>query len=324
MRDRRCPECEAILNRRDMLKVAGVAAVAAGTASLLPSAMARPTAQSQAETIVGQLYGTLSDKQREVICLPFDHPLRTRLSANWHVTEPLIGSDFYTNEQRELITQIVRAVSSEDGYERFMRQMQEDSGGISEYSIALFGQPGTGQFQWELTGRHLTLRADGDSVANMAFGGPIAYGHGEEESPNKNLFFYQTKQVNEIFGALEGKQREKALLKEAPRESEVPLQGTEGKFPGLAVRELSDDQKQLFESVMKTLLAPYRQEDVDEILAILKETGGMDQLHLAFYQDGDIGNDKVWDIWRVEGPSLVWHFRGAPHVHAYVNIGIKA
>jgi hypothetical protein len=26
----------------------------------------------------------------------------------------------------------------------------------------------------------------------------------------------------------------------------------------------------------------------------------------------------------VEGPSFVWHFRGAPHVHAYINIATKA
>ena len=38
----------------------------------------------------------------------------------------------------------------------------------------------------------------------------------------------------------------------------------------------------------------------------------------------DLGNDHEWDIWRLEGPSFVWHFRGAPHVHAYVNIAKKA
>jgi hypothetical protein len=308
-----------------MLKVTGAAAVAAGAASLLPGrlGLAKPTAQSQAETVVGRLYTTLSDEQRKAICFPFDHELRAKLSANWHITEPLIGSDFYTAEQRELIQQIVRGVSSPDGYERFVRQMEEDSGGMSEYSVALFGEPGSGKFQWELTGRHLTLRADGDSVENMAFGGPVVYGHGEE-SPAKNLFHYQTKQVNEVFGALEGAQRERALLSTAPGESDVPLQGKGGKFPGLAVGELSADQKQLFESTMKTILSPYRKEDVDEVVAILKESGGIDQLHLAFYQEGDLESDKVWDIWRVEGPGLVWHFRGAPHVHAYVNIGIKS
>jgi hypothetical protein len=77
------------------------------------------------------------------------------------------------------------------------------------------------------------------------------------------------------------------------------------------------------EETIKVILAPYRQEDVDEVAAILKQTGGLDKLHLAFYQQGDLKSDKVWDIWRVEGPAFVWHFRGAPHVHAYINIGLK-
>jgi hypothetical protein len=28
----------------------------------------------------------------------------------------------------------------------------------------------------------------------------------------------------------------------------------------------------------------------------------------------------MWDIWRIEGPAFVCHFRGAPHVHAYLHV----
>ena len=54
--------------------------------------------------------------------------------------------------------------------------------------------------------------------------------------------------------------------------------------------------------------------------ACLKAQGGLDACHLAFYAQNDIGNDGVWDIWRLEGPSFVWHYRGAPHVHVWVNV----
>ena len=72
------------------------------------------------------------------------------------------------------------------------------------------------------------------------------------------------------------------------------------------------------------MLKPYRKEDVDEALNVLKQGGGLQRLAIAFYQQGDLKNDKVWDIWRVEGPNFVWHFRGAPHVHTYLNIGIAS
>jgi hypothetical protein len=320
-----CPDCDGDFEftRRDFVKTVGAGAVAAGVTPLLTSvATAAPTAKSTGETIVKKFYDSLSDDQKGKVCFPFGHKLQTRLSANWHVTKERIGGGLYTKEQQELIDKIVRAVCSEDGYDRLKIQMKDDMGGFEKFSVAVFGTPGTGKFQWLLTGRHLTLRCDGDSVENMAFGGPIVYGHGVGD-PKKNLFHYQTKQTNEVFKSLEGKQRTAALLDKAPRESAVPLQGKAGKFPGISVGELSSDQKQLVEKSLKTILAPYRKEDVEEAMAVLKQGGGLDKLHMAFYKQGDLGKDKVWDVWRVEGPTFVWHFRGAPHVHAYINIGLK-
>ncbi len=320
-----CPDCDDV-SRRDFVKVAGGAAIAAGALPLLATPrtlQAAPTEKSTAETTVKRLYDTLSDEQRKAICMPYDHQKRKTLNANWLITDQKIGSDFYTDEQRKIIDTIVRDVSSEDGYERFKRQMAADqSGGFGDYSIAVFGTPGSGKFEWVLTGRHLTLRADGDSVKNMAFGGPIAYGHGASD-PAKNLFHYQTKKANEVFQALDTKQREQALLPKAPPEARVPIRGEGAKFPGVAVSELASDQKELVEQVIKVMLAPYRQEDVDEVSAVLKAGGGLEKLHMAFYEQGDLETDNVWDIWRVEGPTFVWHFRGAPHVHTYVNIGLE-
>jgi hypothetical protein len=311
--------------RRDFVKLGTAAAVASTTTSLfdLRFAHAGPSPKSAAESVVGELYASLSDPQKKAICRPFGHKSRLKINPNWHVTETLIGDGLFSEQQKTLIDQIVRNVTSEDGYDRFIQQMDDDDGGLESYSIAIFGEPGAGKFQWELTGRHLTMRADGDSVDKAAFGGPIVYGHGEE-NPTDNLFHYQTKKANEVFQALDADQAKAALLKKAPQESAVQLQGASGTFPGIGVSELSADQKELVESTLKVLLAPYRSEDVDEVMAILKETGGLDDLHMAFYQEEDLDSDKVWDMWRVEGPSLVWHFRGAPHVHAYINIGVKA
>jgi hypothetical protein len=310
------------LDRRSFLKTAGAATVAGVAMPMLvgqPGLFAAPTAKSTAETAVGRFYTSLSAEQKKVLCFSFDNELRQRINANWHVTKPKIGSDFFNKDQQGIISEIVRGLTSEEGYARLQKQMDEDAGGLDEFSVAMFGEPG-GPFEWELTGRHLTLRADGNSVDRAAFGGPIIYGHGEE-TPKDNIYHYQTKQVNEVFKALDAKQAEKALVAKAPAEAAVQLQGDKGTFPGIAVSELSGDQKQLVTKTVQMLLAPYRQEDVDEAMEILKAAGGLDKLHMAFYQQGDLGNDKVWDIWRVEGPSFVWHFRGAPHVHAYINIG---
>ena len=37
----------------------------------------------------------------------------------------------------------------------------------------------------------------------------------------------------------------------------------------------------------------------------------------------NLGDDEIWDRWMVEGPGMVWYFRGTPHVHTWVNIAGK-
>jgi hypothetical protein len=309
------------VNRRSFLSAVGAATIAGSTGGLiLPKTALAAVRSTSAEEVVKELHASLSDSQKKVLCLPTGHKLRSRINPNWHITEPILGDDFYSKSQKELALRAVKSLCSEDGYDRFQKQMDDDSGGIDDYSMAFFGEPGSGDFQWELTGRHLTLRADGDRNDRMAFGGPLVYGHGEEDKPEDNLFFYQTQQVNKVFAALDAKQRESAMIAKSPNETAVKLQGAKGRFKGISGKELSHDQKALLADSLKVLLTPFRPEDVQEVMWILLENGGIDSLNMAFSKQGDLKNDGMWDVWRLEGPAFVWHFRGAPHVHAYINI----
>ena len=331
----RCPECgeETEVTRREFMKRTGAAAAIATAGAIPVFATPRVVLADEAkpkdapEKIVKRLYETLTEAQKKVICKPFDDPLRQKYSANWAITKPTIG-EFFNKDQQETIREIFRGCTSGEGYERFLKQMKEDYGGFGKYHIAIFGTPGgeKDKFQWVMTGRHMTLRCDGNFEDDTAFGGPMVYGHGTGDSKKGlpgNVFYYQTLQANEVFGMLDGKQRKAALLDKAPDEADVKIRGDKAEFPGIAVDGLSADQKKLVEKVMHDLLAPYREEDVKEAMACLKAGGGMDKMHIAFYKEQDIGSDEIWDIWRLEGPTFVWHFRGAPHVHTYVNIASK-
>src|SRR5207302_9865070 len=101
----------------------------------------------------------------------------------------------------------------------------------------------------------------------------------------------------------------------------VKRKSKDGSLDGLSVYDLSHDQKDLMRKVMAELLAPFRKRDADEDMKMI-EDGGFDNLQIAFYQgkDYDIGNDGVWDVWQIEGPAMVWYFRGAPHVHTWVHV----
>ena len=322
--------------RRDFLHHAGHSAIALGAAAYLGPLAARAAEAALAgtpESLVKLLYESLSPKQREAVCFPWQHEagelglLRTRVSANWNITDPTINSDFYKPEQRELVTAIYRGIIHPDWHERMDTQQSDDSGGWGESnSLAIFGAPGDGPSELVLTGRHMTLRCDGNSSEHVAFGGPIFYGHdptgtGDDEANHEgNVFWSQAAEANNLYQALDGKQQSLALVTDAPNESDVPFRGKDGKFDGIPVTDLSADQQGRVQEVLRKLIEPYRQSDRDEVVACLKAQGGIDACHLAFYQEADIGKDKVWDIWRLEGPSFVWHYRGAPHVHVWVNV----
>jgi hypothetical protein len=310
--------CE--VSRRQFLATATATAISA-VATTPHFLYGAPSQSSTAETFVGELYESLTESQRNEICLSIDNPVMKQANANWHVTNPLIGSDFYTKSQQALIEKIARSVTSADGYTRLEKQMADDDGGLSAYSIAIFGKPGDGQFQWLLTGRHLTLRADGNTMKDCAFGGPLVYGHGEESSAAANLFYDQTVKVNQVFEALDNEQRKSALLNTLNGEDDVFPKKDASSIPGLAVANMSAEQKIIVKDVLAKLLSPYRDEDAQESLALIESSGGIDALRFAFFQDEDLESDKVWDMWRIEGPNTVIHFRGAPHVHAYINIG---
>jgi hypothetical protein len=165
-------------------------------------------------------------------------------------------------------------------------------------------------------------------VAGAAFGGPIFYGHAAEsfnEKPDHkgNVYWYQGLRANEVYKALDGKQRKLALLDVAPpgeRGTEtVELPNKPSELQGIPMTELSKDQQGLVRQVLADLLAPFRKADADEALKLI-EAGGFDKLHMAFFQKLDIGTDGVWDVWQLESPNMVWYFRGAPHVHTWVHV----
>jgi hypothetical protein len=319
-----------IITRRDFLKttVSGVAvAAAAGSAPGILAASAQRKV-SQPETLVATLYKSLTEQQRAAVVFPFDHPLRVKVDNNWHITDKKL-SDFFTADQQAMIKEIFMGIHSREYAETVYKQVEHDSGkeGFGGSSVALFGEPGTGKFEFVLTGRHCTRRCDGDSVEGAAFGGPIFYGHaakGFNEKPDHpgNAYWYQAVRANEVFKMLDGKQRKLALLDEAREEKgtdTVKLTGKKTGLPGIPLTELSRDQKELVRKVMADVLAPFREKDAKEAMKLVEENG-FDHLHMAFYKNHDIGKDGVWDVWQIEGPAMLWYFRGDPHVHTWVHI----
>lgn len=318
------------VNRRKFIGTVAATGVAAMAAPRLIADDAVAT-EKTTESLVAEFYKTLKDEQRKAICFDWDHRdpqrglLRTFVANNWNIVPQEINSNFYNDDQRDLIRSIFESMIQPDWHARYYQQLEDDAGGFgNEQSVAIFGNPESNQFELVMTGRHMTLRCDGNSIPHMAFGGPIFYGHAPEFNEGAkhldNVFWEQAVLANDLYKMFNGKQRDLALLPTTPREQAVGFRGKREAIPGIPVTELSADQKEHMQKVLDKLIEPYRSSDRDEVIRCLYTQGGLDSCHLAFYKDQDIGDDGVWDNWRLEGPSFVWHFRGSPHVHVWVNV----
>jgi hypothetical protein len=328
MSNARLSECDCCngVSRRAFLKSTAAATALLPFGSVVEAADHK--AAQPAETLVSELYKSLNEQQRGAICFPFGHELQSKIDNNWFITKTKV-SDF-TKDQQQMIREIFLGLHSEEYAKKVLEAVEHDNGtaGFGKCSVALFGEPGTGKFQFVFTGRHVTRRCDGDSVAGAAFGGPIFYGHqagdDDEEKPDHpgNAYWYQAKRANELFQALDGKQRKIALLEKSRperKEQTIRLTGKTSGLEGIPVSELARDQKALVKRVMMDVLAPFRKGDADESMKLI-EKNGFDHLHMAFYKSQDVGNDGVWDVWQIEGPAMLWYFRGDPHVHTWVHI----
>lgn len=335
----RCPDCSGSTDshaaaaaqngRRSFLKTAAVGAAALAVSPSLLRAEDKP---AEAETLVQQLYGSLKEEQKKEVCFAYDDPLRLKVDNNWHIVKKTIA-DFYTKDQQALIKDIFMKLHNPEYAKRVYDQVDHDSediGGFNACAVALFGTPGKAgdsKFEFVFTGRHVTRRCDGNSVEGAAFGGPIFYGHAAKsfnEKPDhaENIYWYQGLRANDVYKSLSGKQQELALRTDARPErgtETVKLAGKSGARHGVPLTELSADQKDLVRKVLADVLAPFRKADADEAMKCI-DAAGIDQLNMAFYKNMDIGNDGVWDVWQLEGPNSLWYFRGAPHVHTWVNI----
>ncbi len=324
-------------DRRRFLQGLGGTAVAAATLGWPTRGLAAVIdIPDSPEALARELHRRLSDAQRAEIAFPWDHVvgdrglLRARVSANWNITRPELTSDFFTSDQRAMVRTIFEGLIDPGWHERYYRQLRDDAGGWGRHqSIGLFGDPDDGPFLFVMTGRHLTLRAGGDDPSALAFGGPIFYGHAtgtwwsggfvERAHHPGNVFFPQAEAATALYDLLDGSQQESARVTPSPAESDVTFVTAENRR-GLSLATLSPDQLAEAGRLLGILVEPFRAEDQAAVRVALAAQGGLGACSLSFFEPWYRGGDDLWDSFRLEGPSLTWHFRGDPHVHVWVHV----
>ena len=324
------------LTRRSWIQVAGASA---GLSAITSADNLLAAGKSGSDSLPTQLYKSLSDSQKQKLCLPVDHPKRQYISNWWYIhPEHRIPTSF-TREQQELIRKIFDSMHSPEHQDAVNNQVLIDQYGDEKNapSAGFFGTPEDENFEFIFTGHHVTRRCNARSDKGHGFGGaPIFYGHyphpvkngrenfNEAKDHPGNPYWYQGKVFNRFVQALDGRQRAMGLVSVEPRGEEpdvVVKIAPASEKRGLPCSELSADQKKLLVETMRGMMAMFREDDVKATINTIRKKEIVNQLQVSWYGGQyDIGSDQVWDTWQMEGPDMVWYFRGVPHIHCYFHL----
>lgn len=325
------------INRRGFLARAGVYSAVMAMTQLSTRTPLLFADDSKTDSLAMQLYKSLNDEQRQKVCLPADHPRRQYVSNWWYIhPEHRIPATFNA-EQQELIQTIFDSLHSPEYIADVKKQVKIDQYGQAKNAPAagFFGTPDNDDFEFIFTGHHVTRRCNAHTDKGLGFGGaPIFYGHYPHSEENMrdnfneaadhpgNPYWYQGRIFNQFVQGLDADQQAKGLVSAEPRSErpEVVIQKS-SQAHGLDCSTLSKDQKQLFVDTMKRMLAMFREDDVAATIAAIEQSNLVDRLHVSWFPGQyDIGSDQVWDTWQIEGPEMVWYFRGQPHIHCYFHL----
>lgn len=325
------------LSRRNLIKTVGASAGLLAMTELEKLSSPILANEGKTDSLPMQLYKSLSDEQRQKVCLPVDDPKRQFISNWWYVHQDYRIPETFNADQQDLIQKIFDSLHDLQHREAINKQVKIDQYGEAKNApaVGFFGTPEDENFEFIFTGHHVTRRCNAHTDKGMGFGGaPIFYGHYPHPVENMrenfqetkdhpgNPYWYQGKILNEFVQALSGEQQEKGLISRDPRsekpESVVQIAQV---ARGLRCSELSADQKALLLKTMRRMLAMFREDDINATIKTIESKGMVDRLNISWY-DGkyDIGSDKVWDTWQIEGPEMVWYFRGEPHIHCYFHL----
>jgi hypothetical protein len=306
--------------------VAGVGAVGRyGVLAPPPSGRHAPVDELAAELVAG-----LSPAARAKACVAYDHPLRQYFNRGLWIGGLRVNAATLGWNERRLLADILHAGVSDAGRSRLPHQDSTHWIGVNMLDLLVCGEPAAGPYQLVLSGVHLNLRLGSTSPDGAAFGGTQVYGdqrgNGRVGLPN-NVYRYQLEAAQRFRAALTAAERERMRVARAPAQVNVGVQGRAGRFDGLPLADLDHGKRELARSAIAGILDTYAEDHVAYAWQCLERNGGVEALHVADYAEDfeggrQVGADAPSQIFRFEGPAAVFHFRGEPHVHAFLNVAM--
>ena len=310
------------MKRRQFIKTGAILC----TAAVAGSCASPPRLESldSVRILARQFFNSVEPGTRQRFCIDYNHPMRQYHNRGLGLGGVRISGQLFSRQQIDWLNRLFYSGLSPAGREILPRQLYIRTLGIKSLRLMIAGDPNTTDYQIFLSGPHLNLRLGGKNREEVAFGGPQVYGDqrgNERQGLPKNVYRYQFLKADALFNSLDTDQRRRALFDRAPIQTQIELGGDEGTFAGVPIGSLSPRSREMAGQVIDAILQVYHPDEVAYAWDCLDHNGGIDQLCLSYYREGEVAQFGQYQIFRLEGPAAVLYFRGYPHVHAFINIG---
>ena len=322
--------------------------------SAIPGAHADSSiSANQMATAATSFIETLDASQREAALFALDTDER----ASWSnlpivMFEPsgLLIRDM-SDEQRKATHALLRASMSSQGYAKVAgvmwlddvlgeieqaaidgetgvsntqyRQAMADSRGSGNYAVAIFGNPGDGDWGWKLAGHHLAVNftVSGDRVGftpTFLGSSPMAIDSGRYSG--RMVLSHEGERGIQLMQSLSKSQQQTAII--APELARDIFEGpgrraSLAKFEGLKADELSSRQLQLLQILVREYLGNVDHDAAAAQLSLI-EAHGWGELWFSWRGPVDIA-EKFY--YRVHGPRLLIEYnrQNANHDHSIMR-----
>lgn len=298
------------------------------------------------EESLSALLSSMNETQRAHTFKDPQHPARQITNTIAVHTGPHIGT-LFNHQQQDRIRNIYRSMLSENGLKMFHDTVNLE-GKFTASNFTIYGKNSTplSELQIQINGGHYMLRKGNEEQSGYAFGGPISYGQqigNGRFMVEGNAFKAHGDALHQFHKLLSQEERQQAYLTTPPSELDIQPLGESELIPGLAIGTTSKEARHAAKVLLDRIFDAYDKKQTAAAWAALNEHGGLDEVRISmftdfgFYKNGgsysqssysqktDSQNANPSDlpyiqVWRLEGPNSVIHFKGYPHVHAYINI----
>jgi hypothetical protein len=302
-----------------------------------------PALTKKMTEVVGNFLKTLTPDQKGEAIVEFADSAR----FDWHYiprTRKGLTLKKMTAAQRIAAMEIIRVVMSADGYrkteqiidtENVLRVIESRPANDTyrdpeNFAFLFYGSPGTEPWAWRVEGHHLSLQftcVNGQIAFTPGFMGSNP-GKVLIDVPQKGRRILSAEQdlAFDLLHSMDKSQLEKVSLgAKAPNEifTANSRKASLEKMQGLAMKDMTADQKNLFKKLITEYLQRYHITLKNQQWAEL-EKAGLDQIHFAWMGDDkpEIGTGHG-HYYRIHGPTILIEFdntqNGGNHIHSVVR-----